>query len=265
MLSRQIRLGHDTDRLRQEGQRARRPLRDGDEVQRRHDALDRRQRRETGTRAARQVAAHRIAASARHLNDRDLGQRAPSIRALSQPIEDFMRQPVPRARDHHIVGLDIQFLGDRDRLPLARGSVYIDHAVRGVENRFNVPRPPLNCAALPCMRVQEDLCALALLRLAVCAVEELGDPDARGLRVEGDWVGEAFWADGGFGDGRRKGDCEEGGGHFCPEDIVEGDGAGVRASCLRRQLRRCLSSSPSPQRGCVPGRNSAQHDVFPSF
>lgn len=99
--------------------------------------------------------------------------------------------------------------------------------MRSAENRFNVPRPPLHCAALPGMWVQEDLSALALLRLAVCAIEELGDPDACGAGVERDGVGEQFWADSGFGDGRGVGDCEEGGGHFGPEDIVKGDGARV--------------------------------------
>lgn len=227
ILSRQIRLGYDTDRLRQEGQRARRPLRDGDEIQRRHDTLYRRQGRETGTRAARQVAAHRIATTARHLHDRDLSQRTPSIRTLSKPIENFMRQSIPRARDHHIKGLDIQFFCDRDRLPLARGGVYIELDVRGAENRFNIPDPPFHRAALPRVRVQEHLRALALLRLAVRAVEELGDPDACWSRVEGEGVGEKFWADGGFGDGGCEGDGEEGVGGFGPEDVVEGDGAGV--------------------------------------
>lgn len=198
MLRCQVRLGHNTNRLRQERQRARRPLRDGDQIQRRHETLDRRQSRETGTSTACQIAAHRISATARHLHDRDLSQRTSSIRSFPQPIENLMRQSVPRARDHHIVGLNIQFLRDRDCLPLARGGVYIEHAVRSAKNRFDIPLPPLHSAALARMRVQEYLRALALLRLAVRAIEELGDPDACGSRVEGKGVCEGFWADGGF-------------------------------------------------------------------
>lgn len=138
MLRRQIRLGHDTHRLREERQRAAVSLRHARQIERRADPLYDSQRRETGVVGAVEIEAHGVARAAGELRDGHLVQRACSVCALAQPVPHFVRDAVARAARDDIVRFNVEALCNLYAMPVVCRLLDVEVAPRGRQDGRNL-------------------------------------------------------------------------------------------------------------------------------
>lgn len=172
VLRREVTLRHYPQRLAQEAHVPPLPLRNAHKIHRRLHPLDNREGR--GARLVRpvEVTAHGVPRSAGDMRDGQLPQRPPRVWPLRQPIEDFVREPVARARDYRIKGVNVDSLRNVHPLALVSRADHRDGHARRLEDGRRLRRPDAVRAAGAGVRVDEDLCAPAGLGGAVGKAEE---------------------------------------------------------------------------------------------
>lgn len=235
VLRREVALSHYAQALAQEREVPRAPLGNAHQVHGGRHPLDDGQRGWADAVRAVEVAAHGVPRAAGDMRDSQPPQRPPRIPPLPQAVENLMREPIPRARNNRIERLNVHIPRNLHALARVPRPHDVDAHPRRLEDGRRLPFPQLLRAAGPRVRVDQDLCAPALLGGAVGPPFEHFGKGARRdpVRGRGECEGEGCRAElrGGC---VGVGDAQDIQDNLGPKDVVQGyrgrDGRGACGS-----------------------------------